>query len=64
MGSAALLGSGGLAGLYGMGKDAYNWLSTPTDYNSWLSGANSGGFTTSGAGADLTGGAGFTMPTF
>jgi hypothetical protein len=74
LGGALLQGSGGLGslgsaasagtGLLGLGQSAYNWYNQPIDYNNILSGANSGGFVSTNAGMDLTGGAGFTMPTF
>jgi hypothetical protein len=59
---SAFLAGGGLNAIGNGVTGAYNWFNQPSNYNSWLSGGNSGGFTTSGAGDVLTGGNGFTIP--
>jgi hypothetical protein len=75
-GGGGLAGLGSLAngnqsgtGLLGLGQSAYNFLNpaqytSPTDYLQTAGLGSGTGFATSGAGDALTGGAGFTMPSF
>lgn len=67
LGSAALMGGGGLNGLASLGNQGYNYFN-PAQYTGttdYLQNAGLGsgtGFVANGSGADLTGGMGFNLP--